>query len=299
MKHKLTKTVLMLCYVISLVFAQVDQTDTAVATTTPSAAGDWVGDLEQIDQAARELHPDLFAVVSEDVWSAKVSELEQAFPTLSDDERIVGMASLVGLLDTHTGFFGLDQRLYGVLLNRFSDGLFVVAANDPNLVGARLVSINGIAAAEVETRIRTLIPSDNESGKLDGIYIMAFVDYLHGLGIVDDPERPGFTFLLADGSERTVDLGSSDLDDFIERQHILGDLVGDQNEAVKRRNEPIWTRIDAPTKSFLLSLNAFTSTGVNEVLAAMTAALDDGTADHVVVDMRYLRGGNFTRSCRL
>lgn len=62
--------------------------------------------------------------------------------------------------------------------------------------------------------------------------------------------------------------------------------------AVRRRSEPIWSRIDAPTKTFLLSLNGYTSTGRDEAIAAMATALDNGVADHVVVDMRYLRGGD-------
>ena len=112
----------------------------------------WISDLEAIDSGVRELHADPFAVVPEATWSARVAELEKAFPTLDDDQRIVGMASLAGLLDTHTQFFGPDQRQHEVLLYRFSDGLFVVAATDPSLVGARLLSINGVTAAEVETR---------------------------------------------------------------------------------------------------------------------------------------------------
>jgi hypothetical protein len=264
----------------------------STAESSTAAADTWVSDVELIDASVRKLHADPFAVVSEDVWSAKVAELEKSFPTLNRDQRIVGMASLAGLLDTHTQYFDPDQQMYDVSLYRFSDGLFVVAAKDPSLVGARLVSINGVAAADVETRIRPLLPADNRSGELNQMAVISFVDYLHGLGIVDDPAKPAFAFALQDGSERTVDLSVSDVDDFFEAQHLLGSLGGDQNDALRRRNEPIWSRIDAPTKAFLMSLNDYTSTGRDEVIAAMTEALDNGTVDHVVVDMRYLRGGD-------
>jgi Tol biopolymer transport system component len=258
-------------------------------------ASAWISDLEAIDSAVRNVHADPFAVVPEAMWSARVAELENAFPSLDDNERIVGMASLAGLLDTHTQFFGPDQRIYDVWLYRFSDGLFVIAADDPSLVGARLVSINGVAAADVEARIRPLLPGDNESAELNAMWMAAQVDYLHGLGIVDDPERPAFTFAMSDGTERTVDLPTADIDDFVEQQHLLGSLGGDRNEALRRRDEPIWTRIDAPTKVFLLSLNDYTSTGLDEAIADITRSLDSGAADHVVVDMRYLRGGDASR----
>jgi hypothetical protein len=266
--------------------------DSLVETTISLADDTWVSDLELIDTSVRKLHADPFAVVPEAEWSARVAELQESFPTLSNDERIVGMASLAGLLDTHTQYFGPDQRLYDVWLYRFAEGLSVIGAKDPSLIGARLIAINGVAAADVEARIRPLLPADNESAELNGMYLVSYVDYLHGLGIVDDTANAAFTFALPDGSERTVDLSTSDADDFFEAQHALGSLGGDENEAVRRRSEPIWSRIDTPTKAFLLSLNDYTFTGRDEAIAQMTAALDDGAVDHVVVDMRYLRGGD-------
>ena len=181
----------------------------------------WIADLALIDAGVRDLHADPFAVVPEATWSAKVTELEQSFPSLDDDERIVGMAGLAGLLDTHTQFFGPDQRLYEVWLYRFSDGLFVIGAADPSLIGARLVSINGVAAADVEARFRPLLPADNESAELNAAWMLSQVDYLHGLGIVDDPDAPGFAFAMPDGSQRTVDLATADIDDFFEEQQSV------------------------------------------------------------------------------
>ena len=265
----------------------------ATASATTTAADDtWIGDLELIDTTLRTMHNDPFAVVPEAVWSARIDQLEQSFPTMSHDQRIVGFGSLVGLLDTHTQFFSPRQRTYEVWLYEFSDGWFVVAAKDASLVGAQLVSINGTSAADVAAAVYPLIPADNESAERNGAYLMADVAYLHGLGIVDDPAKPAFRFVRPDGSASTIDLPSSLDDDFYGQLHLLGSMAGDDNEAVRRRGEPIWSRVDEPSTSFLLSLNDYTSTGRSEAIAAMTAALDAGTVDRVVVDMRYLRGGN-------
>ena len=68
--------------------------------------------------------------------------------------------------------------------------------------------------------------------------------------------------------------------------------MGDETEAVRRRGEPVWTRLDEASRTFLLSYNDYTPTGLAPALKAMQAAFDDGLADRVVLDMRYLQGGN-------
>lgn len=268
------------------------QATVAESATTPVDTATWISDLDKIDAVVRERHDDPFSVVSEADWSARLAELKGLFPAATPDERIVGMASLLGLLDSHTQFFNPDQVMYEVLLYRFSDGVFVIAASDPSMVGWRLESINGTSVVDIEALLQPLIPADNESAFLNATCLMADVSYLHGLGVVDDLTKPGFLFSKPDGSQVSVDLPSADVDDFFEAQHAVGSLVGDQNEAVERRSEPIWWRVDGATGSFLLALNAQSSDGRTEALAAMTDALDTGAADHVVVDMRYLGGGD-------
>ena len=68
--------------------------------------------------------------------------------------------------------------------------------------------------------------------------------------------------------------------------------MGDAPEAVARRTEPMWTRLDKKTKTFLMSFNDYVDVALPPAIKAMQQALDDGSADRVVLDMRYLRGGN-------
>ena len=252
----------------------------------------WLADLAYLDKQVRALHPNPFANNPESVWVAKVDELRQSLPTATPDQRIVGIASLVGLLDTHSGFFLGPLHAYDVLLYPFSDGWFVDRARDSKLVGARVVSIGGHPIADVEAALRPLVPADNESGELDGLQIISMVEFLHGLGIVDDPAKPAFVFAMPDGTTQTVDLTSSVEQTWERDLGIIGDLMGDAPESVARRGEAIWTRIDKPTKTFVISFNDYTEDDPPKAIAAMQAALADGSATRVLFDMRYVRGGN-------
>ncbi len=266
------------------------------ATSTPAAAPSsdpWADDLVKVDAEVRASHPNPFANTTESVWTAKLDELRTTLPTAAPDERIVQFASLVGLLDTHSWLKDDSFHAYGVLLYPFSDGWYVVKASDPTLVGSRVVSIGGHPIADVEAAMRPLVPADNESGKLDGMQEpMSTVEYLHGLGLVDDPARPAFVFARPDGAEITVDLEASPVQAWFDELGIIGGLMGSSPEAVAQRSKPVWTRLDKPTKTFVIAYNDFVEGGVAPALAAMTAALDAGTAERVLLDMRYIRGGN-------
>jgi hypothetical protein len=281
-------------FLASIVFASLATVGTAAAASpAPSViANQWAEDLAVLDAGVRTWHPGPFTINPEATWNAKLAELRQTLPTASPDEQIVQLAGLVGLLDTHS-WFTFPANEYEMMAYPFADGWFVVVAKDPSLVGSRLVSINGTPITEVEAAMRPLIPADNESGELDGLqYPVSSVEYLHGLGIVDDPAKPGYLFQRPDGTQVTVDLGAAPLGEWEQELGIIGDLMGAAPEAVARRTEPIWTRADPATRTFLFSYNDYVAVGRMEAIAAMETALDDGSADHVVFDMRYLRGGN-------
>jgi len=247
-----------------------------------------------LDHDVRAFHPSPFTINPESAWVAKLAELRTSLPTAAPDEQLVQLASLVGLLDTHSwlGVAG-TYHVYDILFYPFSDGWYTIRALDPSLIGTKLVSIGGVPVADVVERLRPLVPSDNESGEMDAMQgLLSYVEYLHGLGVVTDPKKPSYVLQRPDGSTTTVDLRSVPESRWIEELGIVGDLVGDAPQAVARRTEPAWGRLDKKTKTFLFSYNDYTETDLAPVITAMQKALDDGAADRVVLDMRYLRGGN-------
>lgn len=257
---------------------------------TDQRAG-WAADLATIDEQVRRLHPDPFAINPESAWAAKLAELRDTLPGATRDEQTVQLASLVGLLDSHSGLFG-PVHLYPVWSYPFPEGWFVVLAEDPMLVGSRLVSIDGTPVAVIADALRPLVPSDNESGELLGLQDqMATLEFLHGLGIVRDPAAATFVFEGPDGAERTESIEPLPVDAEW-ATGLIGYLMGDATEAVARRAAPIWGSLDEARATFLIGYNDYTLNRLAPVIADMRTALDDGRAARVVFDMRYLRGGD-------
>jgi hypothetical protein len=101
--------------------------------------------------------------------------------------------NLLGERDGHSGIFTLDSQkrvlhLFPLYLYKFSDGLFVVSApGRRELVGSKLLAIDGIPADELERQVRPLVPRDNEATRTDRFMsFMLTAEVLHGLGL-----RPG------------------------------------------------------------------------------------------------------------
>ena len=268
----------------------VASTTAASPSASPSGSA-WTADLASLDATVRANHPNAFAIHPESEWTAKLAELETTLPGATPDEQFVQLQGLVGLLDSHSGLFG-PTHLYPISAYRFPEGWFVVRAKDESLVGSRLVAIGDTSIDDVEAMLRPLAPADNPTGKLTAMQdLLATAEVLHGLGLVDDPAKPGFVLERADGTRVTADPAPESPDDEFGRGTI-GYLMGDQNEAVARRYEATWTRIDKPTKTFVLSYNDYTDYKLQPALEAMDEALDNGSAERVVIDMRYVRGGN-------
>ena len=95
-----------------------------------------------MDEAVRNVHANAFDVVPKRVWAAQVQAAAEAFPGAAGDERAMLLARLAGLLDTHTQFLGPPELMYDVWFYRFADGMYVVAARDKSLLGARACSLS-------------------------------------------------------------------------------------------------------------------------------------------------------------
>jgi hypothetical protein len=265
---------------------------TPAATPAPSATpSPWAEDLAQLDQFLRTTHVSPFTIHSEAEWTAHLASVSASIETATPNERIALVASLVGLLDTHSGFVDIPGgwHFYGIVPYHFSDGWFVINASDRALIGDRLVSIGGMPIDHVVQRLEALVPHDNPDGLLEKIvWLITCVEYLNGAGVIPDGAKSAFGLERRDGSQLTVEPPTFDEQSF--NLIPVGYLEGKAPEAVAGQAERIWTRLDATHKAFLVSVNDYGDT--TAATEAMTAAFDAGKANRVVFDMRDLQGGS-------
>jgi hypothetical protein len=232
----------------------------------------------------------------EATWKARVDELRDVLPTMSRTDAVVAVAELVALLDAHSGLYpeehGFDY--YALKVYEFSDGVHVVAADDPTLYGARLDAIGSTPIADVLERITPLINRDNDSSlRLVRSWYVSTAEYLQSKGIVEDLDHPGFRLTRPDGTEVVIDPRRAPLEEAFAGMPILGSIGGDSLEYVRQGIEnEIWWRIEPKERTFILGYSNI-GAPTAEALSAMKAALDTGTVDRVIFDMRLSGGGNY------
>lgn len=205
----------------------------AFADPTALSAAEWRGDLDQLAASIREVHPRPFSRVSEADFDKAVSDLRRDIPRLDDKEIIMRMAAIVGMQhDGHTRLalprdypaFGLEfghgkqsepafqslrfQQL-PVAFEQFSDGVFVVAADEPHaqLIGRKLTAIGDVTAEEALEKLAPYTYAENRQLEgLMGADLLSLPEALTAAGVAADPEEISVTLAAPDGSTLALSL---------------------------------------------------------------------------------------------
>jgi hypothetical protein len=154
-------------------------------------------------------------------FEREYARLRRAVPGATDAQIVVGMSRMLATLHkSHTNpwpfvpprrfaFSQVPLQLYA-----FPEGLFVIrAGGHPELVGAQLIAIGDVPAAEAFARMTALLSHANPMEALWlGPAFLTVGQYLVGAGIVADAEQVPMTFRLGDGQSRRLTLAARPLD---------------------------------------------------------------------------------------
>ncbi|MEJ2585426.1 MAG: tetratricopeptide repeat protein [Robiginitalea sp.] len=152
----------------------------------------WQADLTFLQKTIHEEYPFLFKKTTPEAFDTAVAELQRSIPQMESHEVMVGMARLVasfGYGHTVLGYWENKVPLHElpVVLYHFDDGIYLqgVHRDYENLVGSRLVAIEGVPVEEVLKLMRPVVPAENEMFvKAYGIHYLLFPEFLHAQGVI-------------------------------------------------------------------------------------------------------------------
>lgn len=266
--------------------------------------GDLTRDASVLAAAIEAHHPDPFRSVSRDVLLREAARVD----ALSSNNRsalaveLMRTIALLGPRNGHTAIHPLHDHpvpyhAYPLALHEFEDGVFVIAAENSDLVGAELVAVDGVEITDVLRAVTPLVAHDNEwtiRARRPTFVVCAGV--LRGLGLVDDESR--VTFRLRRLSASTVDV---ELDAVPAGDYRDGLASGDWFPAfgvsyLRHRREWHWAEPTADGHVVHVGYNV-TLGDVSGFARDVDALAASARARLVVLDLR-LNGGGDNRTYR-
>lgn len=182
--------------------------DAAVATTLDPKLAAWRSDLQVLGEELPRRHKNLFFQLPEPAFRARLTDLIERVPTMTEDAIVVEVLRLIGDVgDGHTGMRPPVRPIYPLQVAWFEEGLFVTASFDRDAwaVGQRITAIGGRPVDEVLPRLVELLPRDNAM-RGRALINLAFVQSVVavGLGLANPDRSLTVTVATADGERPLV-----------------------------------------------------------------------------------------------
>lgn len=250
-----------------------------------------------------DIHPDLFHGVSQATFDAVVAELIDAIADLNDDELLVGVMRLAAMIsarggDGHMGIWPPDEpdavHRFPVRLWEFPDGVYVTAvrAPDQDLVGSRVLKVDGIPIARVFERLDPVVPRDTASNlRAARIVFLTSAEVLTGLGIADD-DTMTLDVETASGERRTATIDAVDAATYADWVGGWELLLPERPGLDFLRDAQAQFRMNylAPERTLDVRYQSVQEhSGV--VVGAIRAAMRDHSVERIVLDLRNNGGG--------
>ncbi|HEY2322632.1 MAG TPA: hypothetical protein VGJ82_07175 [Thermoanaerobaculia bacterium] len=300
----------------------------AAATNAAAATvAEWRSDLDQIVADIRSIHPAPFTKVGELTFRRRVAALEEALPSLTEEQRVVEAMRIVASIgDGHTQLqpkrpdFG---SWYPVRFYQFTDGYFITTAHRSvaELAGAQVLEIAGRPVDEVASAARGLMGADNAMGAMENLFALHNASLMKGLGYASADGRLVLRVKLRNGTivERTLTPHATDDPRFDKddstfewrfRREFLGSGVGTPADWVSALRDTPGSAFatDDPARPAHLGKRAllFTrrlddtfyiqaitvSRSVADDFIAALRTVDEIKPKRLIVDLRYNFGGD-------
>jgi hypothetical protein len=279
---------------VAVVFISSSCQTTAPEPNVTIDAALWRADLEYVRVNVPKRHISAFHATSQGAFDAAIACLESLSSNQSADAWLVDLFQVLNLIgDGHTGLiFPRDRAYFPIEIQEFGSE-FRVARSAPGFeqaLGARVLKINEITAAEAMDRALQLTPADENVSLRHALAVnyLGVGLILHGLGIIPDRAVAQYTFRSDDGQVFTIDLPSSPTRNKAEWSRPQGHVfLADQHPG-----EPFWCVNIASARSVYCDFRAYT--GLSKHSAAMLKLISQTTPEKLVIDLRDNGGGDYT-----
>jgi tetratricopeptide (TPR) repeat protein len=216
----------------------------------PTAADKRKG-LQLLHDLVRKQMPNPYRSFSPAQWDVALKTALARAGSGSLDDYFFELATLAGMAgDVHTYVFvprsdsSVLDKAYPLRFWKFADGLYIRAAAPEltNVVGAKVVAINGIPFEQIWGKMLDRVPAENEWDSASWAqFYMQFPGFLHAIGIADGQVL--WTLKSQDESQMTEQFDATDSGGWQLINSSNGIIAPDgYREGHDTKNPPLWLK---------------------------------------------------------
>lgn len=258
------------------------------AQTIDLTPAQWEEDLNKLVEIVTTKHGSPFTYISKAAFYERVADIRRSIPHSSGVMNALAFRKLLATIgDGHTQVDLLtDRPIFPIETYWFGDGLRLVAAphDRPELLGAKLVSINGIPISRVTDGLKQYVYQHETSlsFRRSAAVLLPYADLLGDLNIT----RPGLNrFVFLSGGRRVAALlkagpATDNLSRFAYKYPLW-----------QRNGGQPWWQMELPDRSIYVNWRSYD--GLDENAAALLKQLDARHPKRLLIDLRDNGGGDF------
>ena len=152
----------------------------------------WVNDITYLQKTLSQVHKNLYFHLSEKEFNRQLEKLKNNVPHETDEQIEIALSViLAGIGDTHTGSSIGSEFRYPLELHWYAEGIYIVgtAKEYPNLLDAKIITLNGKKIEEAVNILRPLLAGANESWfKTQIVYYLPIPGVLKYFGLSNSDE---------------------------------------------------------------------------------------------------------------
>lgn len=257
------------------------------------------GDAAVLVSAIESQHPEPFRAVDRHTLlreAARVDALDSDVPSVVAVELMRTIA-LLGPRNGHTAIHPLGEHpstlhAFPLWLYEFDDGVFVVDAEQSDLVGTELVAVEGVDIDEVLAAVTPLIAYDNEwTIRARRPTFVVHASILHGLGLLNESAQATFRMRAHNGSVVDAALDSIATGDLLSRFGADRGLGRPGPAYLRRRSDWHWAEVAAHGHAVHVGYN-ITLGDVTDFALKVEALAGSSRVAVVILDLRQNGGGD-------
>lgn len=257
----------------------------------------WQADLAFLKDHAPMIHKNLFNKMSRSGYESYINKLNMDIPTLTSNQVYARMMKLVAMFgDGHTTLQASTAEFYPIRYYVFADGIFVLDAEDTELIGKKLISINGMPAEKVYEMLTPYVAHDNE-WQIKGMIplYMSNARLLNGIGLADGDKK--INIMLSDRSGNVISKELSPIphDQFRAYMPYSYGPLNKKPLYLQNTDKNYWYEYLPDTKTLYFKYSVVQqdrSDPISKFIERMAETVENNEIDRFIIDVRNNGGGN-------